>query len=218
MSENRDKPGLAGLWQGSTRWYVVIAAVLFVVIVVAAVLLLTQGLPALRGEPTAVAQPETESAPTTVPTFTPGPTRPPTDTPPPAATPTMQPPVMIDPAEPLFDLQAAGGRPSTEWTGFFGQVLDASGSPLAGVPLILWNTDAEGIPVELVGAPDSPVVRTAPDGSYEMRVAQVPYRGIWTIQVLTAEGEGASKLFTFETSNDPDQGFQQIQVNWQQIP
>jgi hypothetical protein len=216
MSE-KEKSGPAGLWQGSNRLYVILAVILVVVIVVAAVLLITKGLPALRGEPTPVAQAETESAPTVVPTFTPGPTRPPTDTPPPAATPTLPPPVMSDPAEPLFDLQSAGGRPSTEWTGFFGQVLDASGQPLAGVPLILWYPDPEGNPVELVGTPDPPVVRTAEDGSYELRIADAPFAGLWTIQVLSDEGQGASKLFTFETSDDPEKGFQQIQVIWQRV-
>ena len=113
---------------------------------------------------------------------------------------------MSDPVEPLFDLQTAGGRPSTEWTGFFGQVLDATGNPLAGVPLILWYPDPVGNPVELVGAPDSPVVRTDADGNYEIRLADAPFGGIWTIQVLTDDGEAASKLFTFETSDDPEQG------------
>jgi hypothetical protein len=215
MSEKKSR--LAGLGQGSSRLYIILAAILIVVIVVAVVLLLTKGLPALRGEATPVAQAETESAPTVVPTFTPGPTRPPTDTPPPGATPTLPPPEMSDPVEPLFDLQGAGGRPSTEWTGFFGQVLDAGGQPLAGVPLILWRTDPEGVPVDLIGAPDPPVVRTAQDGSYELRIAEAPFAGVWTIQVLSDEGQGASKLFTFETSGDPEQGFQQIQVIWQRV-
>jgi hypothetical protein len=215
MSEKKSR--LGGLGQGSNRLYIILAAILIFVIVVAVILLVTKGLPALRGEPTPVAQAETESAPTIVPTFTPGPTRPPTDLPPPAATPTLAPPQMSDPAEPLFDLQGAAGRPSAEWTGFFGQVLDASGQPLAGVPLILWYPDPEGNPVELVGAPDPPVIRTDEDGNYELRIADTPFGGLWTIQVLTEEGQGASKLFTFETSDDPGKGFQQIQVIWQRV-
>ncbi len=215
MSENRDeRSGLASLWQGPTRLYVVVAAVLVVIIIVAAVLLLTGVFSDQDSDeqPTATVQ---EGTATTVPTFTPGPTRPPTDTPPPAATATMPPPIMADTDDPQFELQSAGGRPSTEWTGFFGQVLDADGEPLEDVPLILWYPDPDGIPVELLDAPDSPIVWTDADGTYEMRIAERPFTGTWTIQVLADDGLPASKLFTFETSDDPDAGFQQIQVIWQ---
>jgi hypothetical protein len=198
--------------------YGIVAALLVVIIVVAAYFLVTQGLPALRGgeEPTATA--EGEATPSPVPTFTPAPTLPPTDTPPPAPSPTLGVPAMRDTDTPIFELKSAGGRPGTEWTGFFGQVLDAQGEPLAGVPLIIWYADPEGRPAELLNSPDSPIVSSAADGSYEMRLADAPFGGLWSIQVLTDDGGPASKLFTFETSDDPAAGFQQIQVIWQALP
>jgi hypothetical protein len=201
-----------------TVLYAIVAALLVVIIVVAAYLLITKAFPALRGdkEPTAVAK--GESTATSVPTFTPGPTRAPTATLLPAPTPTVGVPVMQDTDAPLFELKSAGGRPSTEWTGFFGQVLDAQGNPLADVPLIVWYADAEGRPAELVNSPDSPIATTAADGSYEMRLADAPLSGVWSIQVLTDDGGPASKLFQFATSDDPATGFQQIQVIWQKLP
>jgi hypothetical protein len=201
-----------------TALYIIVAALLVVIIVVAAFLLITKGLPALRGDqkPTTVAESETTA--TAVPTFTPAPTRPPTDTPPPTPLPTMAVPAMLDTDTPSFGLKSAGGRPSTEWTGFFGQVVDVQGKPLAGVPVIVWYAEAEGRPAELLNSPDSPIVRTAADGGYEMRLADAPYHGTWSIQVLTDEGGPASKLFTFETSDNPQTGLQQIQVMWQELP
>jgi hypothetical protein len=201
-----------------TVLYVIVAALLVVIIVIAAYLLVTKGLPALREgeEPTSVAGGEMTATP--VPTFTPGPTHAPTHTPLPAPSPTLGVPVMQDTDAPLFELKSAGGRPSTEWTGFFGEVLDSHGDPFAGVPLIVWYAEAEGRAAELVNSSDSPIVKTAADGSYEMRLADAPFGGVWSIQVLTADGGPASKLFTFETSDSPDTGFQQIQVIWQELP
>jgi hypothetical protein len=201
-----------------TLLYVIVAALLVVIIVIAAYLLVTQGLPALRGgeEPTGLAAGESTATP--VPTFTPGPTQPPTDTPLPVASPTVAVPVMQDTNAPSFDLKSAGGRPSTDWTGFFGQVLDTQGNPMADVPLVVWYAEAEGRAAELVNSPDSPVVRTGADGSYEMQLADVPFEGVWSIQVLTNDGGPASKLFTFTTSSSPETGFQQIQIIWQQLP
>jgi hypothetical protein len=209
--------GERGPSRNPTVLYIIVAALLVVIIVIAAYFLITKGLPALKGgsEPTAVAAGPATSTP--VPTFTPGPTRSPTNTPPPAPSPTLAVPAMLDTNTPLFELKSAGGRPSTEWTGFFGQVLDAQGNPLAGVPLILWYSEPEGRPAELVHAPDSPIVRTAADGSFEMRLADAPYGGTWSIQVLTDDGGPASKLFTFQTSDNPQAGFQQIQVIWQKV-
>ena len=219
MSDNEvTKDGGAFPPRNPTVLYVIVAALLVVIIVIAAYLLITKGLPALRGdeEPTALAV--EKSTATSVPTFTPEPTQPPTDTALALASPTVALLVMQDTDAPLFDLQSAGGRPSTEWTGFFGQVLDAQGNPMADVPLILWYAEAEGRAAELVNSPDSPVVRTGADGSYEMQLADVPFGGVWSIQVLTDDRGPASKLFTFETSGDPEAGFQQIQVIWQELP
>lgn len=216
MSDNEvTSGGGAAPPRNPTVLYIIVAALLVVIIVIAAYLLITKGLPALRGseEPTALAVEDTPVA-----TFTPRPTQPPTNTPLPVASPTLELPVMQDTDAPLFDLQSAGGRPSTEWTGFFGQVLDAQGSPLADVPLVIWYAEAEGRVAELVNSPDSPVVRTGSDGSYEMQLADVPFGGTWSIQVLAADYGPASKLFTFETSGDPANGFQQIQVIWQELP
>jgi hypothetical protein len=198
--------------------YIVVAVLLLVIIIVVVVLIVTKGIPALQGnrEPTAVTQGGTTVTP--VPTFTAGPTRPPTDTPLPAPSPTIGVPAMVDPDTPIFELASAAARPSTEWTGFFGQVLDAQGKPLAGVPLIIWYSDPEGRPAELLNSPDSPIARTDADGSYEMQLASAPYQGTWTIQVLTDDGGPASKLFTFETSDNPETGFQQIQVIWKKLP
>jgi hypothetical protein len=201
-----------------TVLYIVVAVLLVIIIVIVGFLLVTKGIPALKGgaEPTGVVQAQVTA--TAVPTFTPGPTRPPTDTPLPPPTPTLAVPAMLDTDAPLFDLASAAGRPSTEWTGFFGQVLDAEGNPLAGVPLIIWFSDAEGRAAELLNAADSPIVRSAADGSYEMRLAAAPFAGTWSIQVLTDDGGPASKLFTFATSGSPETGLQQIQVIWKKLP
>jgi hypothetical protein len=207
--------GARGPSRNPTVLYIIVAALLVVIIVVAAYFLVTKGLPALRGEaePTAMAAGTVTSTP--VPTFTAGPTRAPTTTPPPAPSPTLVVPAMLDTDTPVFELKSAAGRPATEWTGFFGQVLDAQGNPLAGVPLIIWYAD--GQPAELVDSPTTPIVRTAADGSYEMRLADSPAAGTWSIQVLADDGGPASKLFTFQTSDNPQAGFQQIQVIWQKV-
>jgi hypothetical protein len=191
------------------RTYIIAAAVLLVIIVVAAVLLITQGIPALRGdnEPTSAA--DVESTATQVATFTPGPTAEPTNTPPPAATSTLPPLVMSDTDTPIYDFESAGARPGVEWTGFFGQVVDTEGNPVEGVPVIVWYRD---------GQPASSPTPTDQDGNYEIVLADAPLAGTWTIQLLTEDGYPASKLFTFQTDEDTETGIQQIQVLWQQIP
>jgi hypothetical protein len=191
------------------RPYIIFAAVLLVVIVVAAILLITQGLPALQGEQTPTAVTGAESTATQVPTFTPGPTSEPTNTPLPPAEPTSAPPVMADTDVPIFDFESAGARPGQEWTGFLGQVLDAAGKPVEGVAVIVWYRD---------GQPAAPAVRTGREGDYEIRLADTPLAGIWSIQLLTDDNLPASKLFTFETDENTETGIQQIQVIWKQIP
>ena len=195
--------------QDSMRNYVLVAVALVVIIVIAAILVITVGLPALRGEGQATATAELPATSTAVPTFTPGPTAEPTNTPLPSPSPTMSALVMSDTEEPAFEFVSAGARPSVEWTGFFGQVQDAGGRPMSGVSVVVWYRD---------GQPAAPPVQTDGDGYYEIRLADAPLAGTWTIQVLTAEGQPASKLFTFETDEDTDAGIQQIQVIWQQVP
>jgi hypothetical protein len=197
-----------------TRVYMILAAVLVVVIVVIVIFLITEGLPALRGEagPTTVV----DVTPTLAPTFTPGPTKEPTNTPPPAPSPTVPPFVMTDSYTPTFELLSAGARPSTEWTGFFGQVLDAQGNPLSGVSLIILYPG--GKPVDLVDVPTSPIVKTDADGSYEIRLADAPLADTWSILVLTDDGYPASDFYTFETDENTETGIQQIQVMWQKMP
>jgi hypothetical protein len=191
------------------RLYILIAAVLLVVIVVAAVLLITQWLPARSGgqEPTAAAT----VAPTAskVPTFTPGPTQEPTATPLVAQATLVPTLVMTDTSTPSFDLESAGARPSPEWTGFLGSVVDSAGNPLQGVWVIAWYRD---------GQPASPPVQTDADGFYEISLAEAPLAGTWTIQLLNSDGSPASKLFTFQTDDNTETGIQQLQVNWKQIP
>jgi hypothetical protein len=197
--------GKAGSSPSSTRLYLLIAVVLVVVIVVAGVLLITKGLPALRKDEEAKTGAD-ELAPTLAPTFTPGPPKAPTNTPLLPPTPTAVPPVMLDTDTPAFEFVSAGARPGVDWTGFFGQVVDASGQPLADVPLIIWYDD---------GTPASDVVRTDSNGNYEIRLADAPLAGTWSVQVLTGDGQAASKLFTFETDENTQSGIQQIQVLWQ---
>ncbi len=189
--------------------YIILAAVLLVVIVVAAILLITQGIPALIGEQEPTAAAEIEATATQVPTFTPGPTREPTNTPLPSPEPTSPTLVMRDTDTPTFEFESAGARPSTEWTGFVGQVLDAADKPVPGVAVIVWYRD---------GQPASPVVRTDEGGEYEIRLADAPLAGIWSIQILDEENLPASKLFTFQTDENTETGVQHIQVIWRQIP
>lgn len=191
------------------RMYIIAAAVLLVVIVVATVLLITQGIPALMGdkEPTAAA--EIEPAATQVATFTPGPTKAPTNTPVPPPSPTPPPLTMSDTDTPIFDFESAGARPGVEWTGFFGNVLDTAGNPVAGVPVIVWYRD---------GQPASSPIQTDQDGYYEILLADAPLAGMWTIQLLTEDGYPASKLFTFQTDENTETGIQQVQVMWREIP
>ncbi len=191
----------------SIRWYLLLAGVLLLLIIVVGALLISKGIPALKGEKEPVALSPTESPATLAPTFTPE------SIPSPAVSPTEPPPtcsapVMSDPVTPLFDFDSAGARPGVEWTGFFGQVFDATGKPMPGVSLIVWqDTD-----------PASPVVQTDENGYYEIRLADKPLAGTWSIQVLTEDCQGASKVFTFQTDTDTQIGIQQIQVLWKQIP
>jgi hypothetical protein len=198
----------AGPARNPNRLYIIIAAILLVIIVVAGVLLITQGIPGLIGrqEPTAAMEPEPTA--TRVPTFTPGPTKEPTETPPPAS-PTAPALTMSDPDGPLYDLESAGARPGADWTGFFGQVQDTAGDPVEGVLTIVWYRD---------GQPASPAVPTDGGGNYEIRLADGPLAGTWTVQLLSADGSPASELFTFETDENTETGIQQIQVIWKQIP
>lgn len=208
MSESKEQSaGQRSPFQGPTRLYVLVAAVLIVVIIVVVALLITKGIPALRGEPepTTVA----ETAPTAVPTFTPGPTKAPTSTPLPSPTATLAAPQMLDIDSPLFAFESAGARPGVDWTGFFGQVLDAQGNPVAGVSLVIWYRD---------GTAASGVATTDEAGYYEIHLADAPLAGTWSIQVLTDDRQPASKLFTFETDEDTEAGIQQIQVLWKQVP
>lgn len=146
---------------------------------------------------------------TLAPTFTPGPTKEPTNTPPPTPSPTPAPPVMLDTDTPAFEFVSAGARPGVEWTGLFGQVVDSEGNPLPGIPLAVWYDD---------GTLAADIVRTDDQGNYEIRLADAPLAGTWSIQVLTEDGQPASKLFTFKTDEDTEAGIQQIQVLWQEIP
>ena len=198
--------------RGINRRYIIIAALLLVIILVAAILLLVVGLPALRGDGEATDVPTVASSPTVVPTFTAAPatatTRPPTPTLVPSATPGAPELVMRDTDTPIYEFASAGARPSSEWTGFFGQVLDASDNPVAGVLVMVWYPD---------GQPAADPVETGTDGSYEIHVAEAPHTGDWSVQVLTEEYEPASKLVTFRTDEDTEQGIQQVQVIWQEI-
>lgn len=208
MSEQVDS-GQKSPSQNPMRLYILIAAVLVVVIVVIVVLLVTVGIPALKGEEEPTVSTGVESTATAVPTFTPGPTKEPTNTPLPSASPTASAPVMADTDNPLFDFESAGARPGVEWTGFFGQVSDAEGNPKPGVSVIIWYRD---------GQPASPVVKTNDDGYYEIRLAEAPLAGFWSIQILTDDNQPASKLFTFQTDENTETGVQQIQVLWKEIP
>ena len=199
-----EQPGSS---QNPTRLYIILAAILLVIIIVVVVLLITKGLPPWNGDGEAT---EVAAATATfVPTFTPGPTKEPTLTPPPAPTPTLEAPVMLDTDDPLFVFQNAGARPSVEWTGFFGQVEDSSGNPLEGVSVIVWYRD---------GAPASSVAQTDGEGYYEIRLADGPFAGQWSIQLLTDNYGPASKIYSFDTDENTESGVQQIQVIWAQAP
>ncbi len=189
--------------------YIIAAVVLLVVIVLASILLITQGIPALLGDREPTATTELQPTATNVATFTPGPTKEATHTPLPPPSPTPPPLVMSDTDTPIFDFESAGARPGKEWTGFFGNVLDTAGNPVAGVPVIIWYRD---------GQPASEPVQTDQDGYYEIVLADAPLAGMWTIQLLTEDGYPASKLFTFQTDEDTEVGIQQIQVMWREIP
>lgn len=206
MDESNDEQ--AGPTRNPNRLYIIIAAILLVIIVVAGVLLITQGIPGLIGrqEPTATLVPQPTA--TRVPTFTPRPTKQPTETPPPVS-PTAPTLTMSDTDSPIFDFESAGGRPGADWTGFFGQVHDTADGPVEGVLVIIWYRD---------GQPASPAVPTDGSGNYEIRLADGPLAGTWTVQLLNADGSPASKLFTFETDENTETGIQQIQVTWKQIP
>ena len=191
----------------SIRWYLLLAGALLLLIVVVGALLISKGIPALIGEKEPVALSPTEPPVTLVPTFTPESVQPPAVLPtePP---PTRSAPVMSEPVTPLFDFDSAGARPGVEWTGFFGQVFDATGRPMPGIWLIVWQDRN----------PASPAVQTDENGYYEIHLADKPLAGTWSIQVLTDDWQAASKVFTFETDTDTQTGIQQIQVLWKQIP
>jgi hypothetical protein len=201
--------GAEGSPERSSRLYILLAVVLVIVIAIIGYLLVTLGIPALRGDDQPSATQSAVMTATPVPTFTPAPTKEPTNTPPPSPTPTSAPPVMADTDDPSFVYQSAGARPSTEWTGFFGQVSDTNGDPLGGVNVAVWYRD---------GQLAAPVATTDETGHYEIRLAEGPLAGTWTIQVLTEGLQPASNLFTFQTDEDTQQGIQQIQVLWAAAP
>ena len=200
MSGTDTESGQASLKPRSMRIYILAALALIAVIVILAAILIAKG----RGKKEA-ATPTIAPTATLGATFTPAPTQTPAETPPPPSTPI---PVMADIDTPIFDFVSAGARPSAEWTGFFGQVTDAQGKPLPGVPLIVWSAG---------GAAASPVVKTGADGNYEIRLADKPLAGVWSIQVLTDDLQAASKLQTFRTDENTETGIQNIQVLWQKV-
>jgi hypothetical protein len=188
--------------------YAIVAAILVIIIVVSVVLLLTKGLPALRGGEEPTLSVALQPSATFSPTFTPRPTQPATATAEPTPLPTATGPLMAIPETPLYVFLSAGARPGVDWTGFFGTVQDASGAPLPGISLIVWQAS---------GQPASPVVETDEEGYYEIRLSDVPLAGTWTLQVLTEDAQAASELVTFQTDENIETGIQQIQVLWQQV-
>ncbi len=174
------------------RTYIIVAAVLLVVIIIAAVLLIVFGIPALKGtkEPTATTEAEPE----------------PTHTPPPPTRPPLE---MQYTETPAFEAESAGVRPAIEWTGFFGQVVDADGNPVPGVLVIVW--DGEGKPF------DDPIL-TDQDGNYEIVVAYAAEADTWFVQLLTEDGQPASNPFGFDTDTNTETGAQQGQILWKQVP
>jgi hypothetical protein len=198
--------GPTGPSRNSTWLYVILAVVLVALIAVLGFFLVSRGLSALRGgaQPTGVA----DLTATLAPTFTPWPTEKPTEPPAPSPSPTVAVPEMRAVDVPAFTLVSAGARPGAEWTGFFGQVTDPQGKPLSGISVIVWYSD---------GTPASPVVKTDQSGGYEIRLADAPLAGTWTIQLLTEDGQPASQLFTFNTDENAESGVQQIQVIWQKV-
>jgi hypothetical protein len=201
MSGTDTESGQASPKSGSTRIYILVALILIAVIVILAAIL-------IKGRGRKVAATSTVAPTATVgATFTSLPTA--TQAPAPVQLPASTPsPVMADTDTPVFDFVSAGGRPSTEWTGFFGQVTDAEGKAISGVSLIVWYPD---------GVAASPVVKTGADGTYEIRLAEEPLVGVWSIQVLTDDLRAASKLQTFRTDLDTQTGIQNIQVLWQKV-
>ncbi len=199
MSGTDTESGQAGPKPRSMRIYILVALALVAVIIIFAAILIAKG----RGKKEA-ATPTVVPTATLSATLTPSPTQVPVDTPPPS-TPI---PVMADTDTPIFGFVSAGARPSAEWTGFFGQVTDAQGKPIPGVPLIVWSAD---------GVAASPVVKTDADGYYEIRLADKPLAGVWSIQVLTDDLQVASKLQAFRTDENTDTGIQNIQVLWQKV-
>ena len=200
MSGTDTESGQAGPKARSMRIYILVALVLIAVIVILAAILIVKG----RGNKEA-ATPTIAPTATLGATVAPPPTQAPAETLPPPSTPF---PVMADTDNPIFDFVSAGARPSSEWTGFFGQVTDAQGKPVPGVPLIVWYPD---------GGAASPVVKTDADGNYEIRLAEKPLAGVWSIQVLTDDLQTASKLQTFRTDENTETGIQNIQVLWQKV-
>jgi len=200
MSGADTQSGQDGLQPRSMRIYIVVALALVAVIVILAVILIARGRDNQEASTPTIAPTATLTA-----TFTPPPTQAPTNTPPPPSTPT---PIMADTDSPIYEFVSAGARPSAEWTGFFGQVTDAQGKPVPGVPLIVWSAG---------GLAASPVVKTDADGNYEIRLAGKPLTGVWSIQVLTDDLQAASKLQTFRTDENAETGIQNIQVLWQKV-
>jgi hypothetical protein len=201
--------GPEGASPDDLRPYFLTAAALVLIIVITTILIVTVGLPRLRDEDQETSVADVAASATMVPTSTPSPTPKPAAVPSPSPWPTMPALVMGDTDDPTFEFVSAGGRPGVEWSGFFGQVLDAGEQPLPGVPVVVWAED---------GQPAAPPVRTDGNGDYEIRLAEAPRAGTWNIQVLTAEGRPASKPFTFQTDQNSETGIQQIQVLWKQVP
>lgn len=193
------------------RSYIIIAALLLVVIIVVGAILISTLLSRRQGgggEPTALV----DVTPSLGPTLTAGSTQAPTAVSSPTVRPTptkVSGPLMINPDSPLFEFKSAGARPGSDWTGFFGQVLDAQGKPLSGVSVIVWKADR---------TPAASIVKTDTAGTYEIRLGTGALAGEWSIQVLTDDLQPASNMQAFRTDTNTVTGIQQIQVVWQQVP
>lgn len=153
--------------------------------------------PTVTRTPTTTQTPTATLSPTQTFTFTPAPpTATPTETPaPPTATPTVTPTLPSPTPTPriLFTRDPQTPQylqpflyPGCNWQGVGGQVITTAGTPLIGFQIKVTGSDGVPLPVVLSGSQPS-----FGQSGWEVKVADFPGPGTYTVEVLAQDGSGA---------------------------
>lgn len=105
---------------------------------------------------------------------------------------------------PYLTSGSAWGQPDCHWTGVFGDIKQANGSPAGGVQVKAWSEDGQG-----------PFLAPShPDGTYSLHLSGHPVAGVWHVH-LVENDQPASPTFIFQTTDDCQTGLQKVWISWQ---